>query len=91
VGPGEIARAHRHTPAALRMIVESTGGYTVVNGDVVRMLDGDLVLMPNWTWHDPTAELLLCPSAEEWRRWDEAKARGRGLRPGLSLRTSTFD
>jgi gentisate 1,2-dioxygenase len=52
VGPGEIARAHRHTPAALRMIVESTGGYTVVNGDVVPMLEGDLVLTPNWTWHD---------------------------------------
>ena len=52
VGPGEIARAHRHTPAALRMIIESTGGYTVVNGDVVPMLEGDLVLTPNWTWHD---------------------------------------
>jgi gentisate 1,2-dioxygenase len=52
VGPGEIARAHRHTPAALRMIIESTGGYTVVNGETVPMLPGDLVLTPNWTWHD---------------------------------------
>jgi gentisate 1,2-dioxygenase len=52
VGPGEIARAHRHTAAALRMIVESTGGYTVVNGEAIPMLPGDLVLTPNWTWHD---------------------------------------
>ncbi len=50
--PGEIARAHRHTPAALRMIIESKGGYTVVNGDRIPMLPGDLVLTPNWTWHD---------------------------------------
>jgi gentisate 1,2-dioxygenase len=52
VGPGEVARAHRHTPAALRMIIESTGGYTVVNGGTIPMLPGDLVLTPNWTWHD---------------------------------------
>ena len=52
VGPGEIARAHRHSPAALRMIIESTGGYTVVNGETIPMLPGDLVLTPNWTWHD---------------------------------------
>ena len=52
VMPGEIARAHRHTPAALRMIIEAEGGYTVVNGDLIPMLPGDLVLTPNWTWHD---------------------------------------
>jgi gentisate 1,2-dioxygenase len=52
VGPGEIARAHRHTPSALRLIIESKGGYTVVNGEPVTMLPGDLVLTPNWTWHD---------------------------------------
>ena len=52
VGPGEIARAHRHTPAALRLIIESSGGYTVVNGETIPMLPGDLVLTPNWSWHD---------------------------------------
>jgi gentisate 1,2-dioxygenase len=52
VGPGEIARAHRHTAAALRLIIESEGGYTVVNGETIPMLPGDLVLTPNWTWHD---------------------------------------
>ncbi len=52
VMPGEIARAHRHTPSALRLIIESKGGYTVVNGDRIPMYPGDLVLTPNWTWHD---------------------------------------
>ena len=52
VMPGEIARAHRHTMAALRMVIESGGGYTVVNGEAVPMLPGDLVLTPGWTWHD---------------------------------------
>jgi len=44
VMPGEIARAHRHTAAALRLIIESQGGYTVVNGQRIPMLPGDLVL-----------------------------------------------
>ena len=52
VMPGEAARAHRHTPAALRYIIESDGGHTTVNGDRIPMLPGDLVLTPNWTWHD---------------------------------------
>jgi gentisate 1,2-dioxygenase len=52
VMPGEIARAHRHSAAALRLIIEGSGGYTVVNGDRVPMYPGDLVLTPNWSWHD---------------------------------------
>ena len=52
VMPGEVARAHRHTPSALRFIIESEGGYTNVNGEPIPMLPGDLVLTPNWTWHD---------------------------------------
>jgi gentisate 1,2-dioxygenase len=52
VMPGEIARAHRHSGAALRLIIEGRGGYTVVNGARLPMSPGDLVLTPNWTWHD---------------------------------------
>ncbi len=52
VMPGEIARAHRHSGAALRLIIEGQGGYTVVNGERVPMTPGDLVLTPNWSWHD---------------------------------------
>ncbi len=52
VMPGEVARAHRHTMAALRFIIESEGGYTNVQGEPIPMRPGDLVLTPNWTWHD---------------------------------------
>ncbi|HZO40820.1 MAG TPA: cupin domain-containing protein, partial [Methylomirabilota bacterium] len=50
--PGEIARAHRHTPTAIRFIMEGSGGYTSVDGERVYMEPGDLILTPSWAWHD---------------------------------------
>ena len=50
--PGETARAHRHTPTAIRFIMEGTGAYTAVDGERVYMKPGDLVLTPSWAWHD---------------------------------------
>ena len=50
--PGEIARAHRHTPAAIRVIVEGQGAYTAVDGERCMMDPGDLILTPSWSWHD---------------------------------------
>lgn len=50
--PGEAARSHRHTPNALRFIVEGTGAYTAVEGERIPMNPGDLIATPNWTWHD---------------------------------------
>jgi gentisate 1,2-dioxygenase len=53
VKPGERAECHRHSAAALRFVVESDGvGYTNVEGEQMLMEPGDLVLTPNWTWHD---------------------------------------
>ena len=49
--PGEVALPHRHTPSAMRFIVEG-GGTTVVNGQDCSMLPGDLILTPNWAWHE---------------------------------------
>lgn len=51
VKPGEFARAHRHTPNALRLILEGSGTYTVVDGKQVEMRPGDVLLTPNWCWH----------------------------------------
>ena len=49
---GETARTHRHTPAALRLVLEAKPGtFTVVNGARVDMLPGDVVLTPSWSWH----------------------------------------
>ena len=50
--PGEVAPAHRHTPAALRFIVEGTGAYTAVDGEKTWMEPGDFVITPSWSWHD---------------------------------------
>lgn len=50
--PGEIARTHRHTPNALRFIIEGEGAYTAVEGERVMMKPGDFVTTPNWSWHD---------------------------------------
>jgi gentisate 1,2-dioxygenase len=50
--PGEIARTHRHTPNALRFVIEGEGAYTAVDGQRIAMHPGDFVVTPNWTWHD---------------------------------------
>ena len=50
--PGEVARAHRHTPTAIRFIMEGDGAYTAVDGERVYMAPGDLILTPSWAWHD---------------------------------------
>ena len=50
--PGEVARAHRHTPTAIRFIIEGRGAYTAVDGEKIYMDPGDLILTPSWSWHD---------------------------------------
>lgn len=50
--PGEAAPAHRHTPSAVRIVIEGQGGYTVVDGERLPMEAGDLVLTPGGEWHD---------------------------------------
>ncbi len=52
IKPGEIAKAHRHNLAAIRFVVEGRGAYTIVEGERFLMEEGDLILTPNWTWHD---------------------------------------
>lgn len=49
--PGEVARSHRHTPNALRFLIEGEGGYTDVGGERAIMQPGDFVVTPNWSWH----------------------------------------
>jgi gentisate 1,2-dioxygenase len=50
--PGEWAREHRHTPNALRLILDAEPGtYTLVDGERIAMAPGDVVLTPNWSTH----------------------------------------
>lgn len=62
VDAGERAPVHRHTPGAIRFIIEGRGAFTFIDGEPCTMEPGDLVLTPNWTWHghvNDSAEPLL--------------------------------
>ena len=50
--PGELAPAHRHTPNAVRMVVEGEGAWSLVNGENCPMSRGDLILTPTGLWHE---------------------------------------
>ena len=52
LAPGETAPSHRHTQGAFRFILAGEGAATSVNGDVVAMRPGDVVLTPGWAWHE---------------------------------------
>jgi len=52
VKPGEIARAHRHTIAAIRFVIKGRGAFTTVEGEKFDMSPGDLILTPSWMFHD---------------------------------------
>lgn len=49
---GETARSHRHTPNAMRVVVEAAPGLcTIVDGIDVPMEAGDVLLTPSWRFH----------------------------------------
>jgi gentisate 1,2-dioxygenase len=50
--PGEWAPSHRHTPNAVRMVVEGEGAWTTVEGERCVMQRGDLILTPTGLWHE---------------------------------------
>jgi gentisate 1,2-dioxygenase len=52
LNPGETAPAHRHTAGAIRFVLHGEGVSTTVNGDACEMNPGDLIVTPNWSWHD---------------------------------------
>jgi gentisate 1,2-dioxygenase len=56
IQPGEVAPAHRHTMAAIRFILKGKGAYTNVDGQKMVMEDGDLILTPQWAWHEHAHE-----------------------------------
>jgi len=50
--PGEFAPTHKHSPSAIRMVIEGKGGYTTVRGEKCPMEKGDLILTPSGLWHE---------------------------------------
>jgi gentisate 1,2-dioxygenase len=49
--PGDRARPHRHTGAAIRFATRADGAATIVNGRRCEMKAGDLILTPPMCWH----------------------------------------
>ncbi len=59
--PGEWARVHRHTPNALRLILDAEPGtYTEVDGVNIAMAPGDVLLTPNWSTHGHGNQSKAC-------------------------------
>jgi gentisate 1,2-dioxygenase len=56
IQPGEVAPPHRHTMAAIRFILQGKGAYTNVDGQKMVMEQGDLILTPQWAWHEHAHE-----------------------------------
>lgn len=54
---GETARSHRHSPNAMRVVLEADQDtYTIVDGVKVPMLPGDVLLTPNMCYHGHSNE-----------------------------------
>ena len=52
VMPGDRARTHRHSAAALRLVLQGKEGvYTIVNGTRIDMQPGEVLLTPAFCWH----------------------------------------
>ena len=50
--PGETARTHRHSPNALRLVLDVADAcFTVVDGVRIDMRPGDVLLTPGMCWH----------------------------------------
>ncbi len=54
--PSERAPSHRHTQTALRFVIQGDGAYTDVEGQKIQTAPGDLVITPNWAWHEHANE-----------------------------------
>ncbi len=52
IKPGETAPNHKHTPSAIRFVVEGEGGFTTVEGEKLPMEKGDLIITPSGLWHE---------------------------------------
>jgi len=50
--PRETAPNHRHSPSAVRFVIEGEGGFTIVDGEKLPMEPGDLILTPGLLWHE---------------------------------------
>lgn len=97
--PGEFAKAHKHSAAAIRFVVQGgEGAFTVVEGEPMAMLDGDLITTPSLTFHDHVndsdrpviwldgLDTRLASLAKQFRQEYPGDQQPRDQPPGLSTR-----
>lgn len=49
---GTAVPANRHTPSAMRFVLSGGGSYRTADGHDHVLAAGDLLLTPNWSWHE---------------------------------------
>jgi gentisate 1,2-dioxygenase len=54
--PHERAKPHRHSMNALRFVLEGAGAEMIVDGKRCPMTPGDLIITPQWCWHEHVAD-----------------------------------
>ena len=52
LGPHESAPRHRHAANAIRFVMTGGGVFTTVDDERLEMSEGDMILTPNWSWHE---------------------------------------
>jgi len=61
IKPGEYAKPHKHTPNALRFVLEAQpGAFSVVDGVLLPMRAGDILLTPGGSMHSHYNESESC-------------------------------
>ena len=61
IKPGEYAKPHKHSPNALRFVLEAKpGAFSVVDGVKLPMLAGDILLTPGGSMHSHFNESDAC-------------------------------
>lgn len=82
--PGEWAPSHRHTPNAVRMVVEGEGAWSTVDGEKCPMQRGDLILTPTGLWHEQLHDPAACIQGRRWE-WADTSIVGNDVQVRFKL------
>lgn len=52
----EVAPTHRHSPQAVRFMIDGRKTYSTVQGEKIYLERGDFAINPPWYWHDHGSE-----------------------------------
>lgn len=52
LNPGESMTAHRHAATAIRLVIEGSGAWTIIDGERLEVGPGDFVVTPSRLWHE---------------------------------------